>query len=437
MNDIFLNLIKKKKPICVWGAGYIGLSTLAFYSRKGINSLGYDIDKKYLSNLSKGKIKNDDFKKWLGFDIKPLVQKKKLKFTNSVSEIKKINPQVHFVCIPTEKNGKPLMKILFQTIKNVINLIDDKGIIIIESTLTPGTGDLLIKKFLKELISEEKIQFVIAPRRDWFVDGTKNLENMDRIYGGVNTKSQVLGKKILSIVCKRLHVASSHKVAEMVKSFENCYRHVDIALANQLSKAFPKENIRETLRLVGTKWNIGTFYPGFGSGGYCIPLSSKYVINGSKKKKELSILKETIKTDSSINLDIAKSIVKKKLKKIAILGLSYKSNLKVHTLSPILPFINYLKKKKISVSLFDPYYSKDEIKNIAKVRKFKFPNELKNFDCLVFHINHKYFAAFHNRISKNSKLKFIIDNTGALEKYKNDMFKNETKYVLTGDCDWL
>ena len=104
-------------------------------------------------------------------------------------------------------------------------------------------------------------------------------------------------------MCKTLHKASTHKVAEMVKSFENCYRHVDNALANQLSRAFPHENIRETLKLGGTKWNIGTFYPGFGSGGYCIPLSSKYVISGAKKKNELSILKETIKTDTIINLD--------------------------------------------------------------------------------------------------------------------------------------
>ncbi len=437
MNDIYINLIKKKKPICVWGAGYIGLSTLAFYAKNGYNAIGFDINKKYINNLSKGKLKNDDFKKWLGFEIKPLIKKRRLRFTNNIFEIKKINPQVHFVCIPTEKNGKPLMKILYQTIKNIIKTLDNEGIIIIESTLTPGTGDMLINKFLKNYILSKKIDFVIAPRRDWFVDGTKNLENMDRIFGGINKKSQTLGQKVLSLVCKKLHKASTHKVAEMVKSFENCYRHVDIALANQLSRAFPHENIRETLKLVGTKWNIGTFYPGFGSGGYCIPLSSKYVINGAKKKRELTILKETIKTDREINLDIAKSIVKKKLKKIGILGLSYKSNLKVHTLSPIIPFIDYLKKKKISVNLYDPYYSKKEIEKIANVKTFKFPSAINKFDCLVFHVNHKFFERFYKSISNNSKFKYLIDNTGAFKSYNNLLLKRGTKYILTGDRNWL
>ena len=67
-------------------------------------------------------------------------------------------------------------------------------------------------------------------------------------------------KDILSIVCKKLHAASSYKVSEMVKSVENAYRHMDITLANQLSLAFPKDNIREVLKLVGTKWNLETFF---------------------------------------------------------------------------------------------------------------------------------------------------------------------------------
>ena len=68
----------------------------------------------------------------------------------------------------------------------------------------------------------------------------KNLENLDRVYGSTDKKSTKVTKDVLSIVCKKLHVASSYKVSEMVKSVENAYRHMDITLANQLSLAFPK-----------------------------------------------------------------------------------------------------------------------------------------------------------------------------------------------------
>ena len=89
----------------------------------------------------------------------------------------------------------------------------------------------------------------------------------------------------------------------MVKSVENAYRHMDITLANQLSLAFPNDNIREVLKLVGTKWNIETFHPGIGAGGYCIPLSSRYILSQVKSSNKLSLLRETIKT--RLNLEIA------------------------------------------------------------------------------------------------------------------------------------
>ena len=165
------------------------------------------------------------------------------------------------------------------------------------------------------------------------------------MFGASDSESSKETLNVLSIVCKKLHEATSHKEAEMVKSIENAYRHMDITLANQISLAYPNENIREVMRLVGTKWNINTYYPGFGTGSYCIPLSSQYVLNQVSNKKNLSLLRETIKSDKFINLKIAESIIKKRLKKVAVLGLSYKGNLKVSILSPVIPFVQKLKKK--------------------------------------------------------------------------------------------
>ena len=381
---------KNNEPICVWGVGYIGLSTASFFAKNKKKAIGFDIDKKLISNLNKGKLKNSDFQKWLGFSIKNLVDKKNLYFSNKVSVIKKFDPKVHFICIPTEKNGKPYLNIL----NNIIQIIKknfSKGLIIIESTLTPGTSEKLIKKYLYKKLNNKEFFFSVAPRRDWFVDNSKNLEKMDRVFGGWNEESTLLTKMILSKVCKKIHPASNFEISELVKSFENAYRHVDIALANQLSLAYPNLNVREALKLVGTKWNIGTFYPGFGSGGYCIPVSSKYVIDGSSKQKELSILKETIKTDTSINLKIANSIITQGFNKIAILGLSYKEDLKVHALSPIIPFVQKLKKKRKSVSLFDPFYNNSEIKKILNIGSFNINKDIKKFDCVVYHVNHKFF----------------------------------------------
>ena len=436
----YKNLLKSKKySVAVWGTGYIGLSTLVYFSKKNINCRGFDIDKSKVNKINKGILPIKDLKDWFGFNIKNLVKKKNLSATNHYKDLISAKYLVHFIAVPTEKDGKPYFKILFDVLNKIIELKNIKKkytpIIIVESTLTPGISEKLIIPFFqkKKIKIGTDILYSIAPRRDWFVEGTKSLEELDRVFGSTDKKSSKITKNILSIVCKKLHEASSHRVSEMVKSIENAYRHMEITLANQLSLAFPKENMREILKLVGTKWNIGTFYPGFGSGGYCIPLSSQYVLQNVKNKKSLTLLRETIKTDKLINLYIARSLIKKGFKKIGVLGLSYKGDLKVSVLSKVIPLIKSLKKKKLNVKLFDPYFTKEEIKKAVNVDTFKFPHQLTKFDCLIVTVNHKQFRISPSKLKKYLKnCKFIIDHEGALQNHKL-----ADKYYLTGAIGWL
>jgi UDP-N-acetyl-D-mannosaminuronate dehydrogenase len=207
-------------------------------------------------------------------------------------------------------------------------------------------------------------------------------------------------------------------------------------LANELSLAYPDKDMREVLKLVGTKWNMNKYYPGFGTGGYCIPLSSKYVRSGSRFPNKLKIINETIKLDSKINEIIGKSILNKKLKNILVLGLSYKANLKVHILSPTIQLINYLRKNSTSVSLYDPLYSKKEIEKILKVKIIEKIDNLKKFDAIVMMINHKLFKTLNlEKLIKNSKIKLVLDNSNF---FANKNLKlNKTKYIQTGQANWL
>jgi nucleotide sugar dehydrogenase len=436
----YKELLKSKKfKIAVWGTGYIGLSTMVYFSKKNIKCVGYDVDKKKVNNINSGVIPLKDLEKWFGFDIKTLVKKNYLKATSNFKDLISKDFIAHFIAVPTEKNGKPYYKPLMNVLNNISKIIDTKinipPLIIVESTLAPKVSDKKILPFLKRKNFEigKNILFSVAPRRDWFIEGNKNLENLDRVYGSTDDYSSKATKDVLSIVCKKLHSASSYKVSEMVKSIENAYRHMDITLANQLSVAFPNDNIREVLKLVGTKWNIETFHPGIGSGGYCIPLSSRYVLSQVRDKKKLTLLRETVKTDDKMGLTISNSIVKKKLKRIGILGLSYKGDLKVSVLSKVIPLIKSLKKKKLSVKLFDPYFTKEEIKKATGVETFKFPNQLTKFDCIIVTVNHKQFRILPNYLRRYlNNCKLIIDHEGAWENYNLG-----EKYHLTGDRGWL
>ena len=435
----YKSLLKSKKfKIAVWGTGYIGLSTMVYFAKKKIKCVGYDINKDKIKKINSGTLPLEDLKKWFGFDIKGLVKQNYLKATSNYKNLISEDFLVHFIAIPTERNGTPYYKPLMNVLNNISKIKKDRKLtplVIVESTLAPKVSDKKIIPFLKKkkLVIGKNILLSVAPRRDWFIEGVKNLENLDRVYGSTDEKSAKVTKDVLSIVCKKLHLASSYKVSEMVKSVENAYRHMDITLANQLSLAFPKDNIREVLKLVGTKWNLETFHPGIGTGGYCIPLSSRYVLSQIKNKNKLTLLRETIKTDDNMGLTIANSIAKKKLKRIGVLGLSYKGDLKVSVLSKVIPLVKSLKKKKLNVKLFDPYFSKEEIKRAVNVETFKFPQQLLKFDCLIVTVNHQQFRISSGKLKKYLKnCKFIIDHEGAWQNYNL-----ADKYYLTGASGWL
>ena len=95
-----------------------------------------------------------------------------------------------------------------------------------------------------------------------------------------------------------------------------------------------------------------------GQSGYCIPLSSRYILSQVKNRNKLSLLRETIKTDDGMGQSIVNSIEKDPFKKIGVLGLSYKGDLKVSVLSKVIPLVKSLLRKKLKVRLFDPYFSK-------------------------------------------------------------------------------
>ena len=435
----YKQLLKSKKlKIAVWGTGYIGLSTMVYFSKKKIRCVGYDVDGSKIKKINSGVLPLADLSKWFGFNIKGLVKQNYLKATSDYKDLVTEDFIAHFIAIPTERNGKPFYKPLINVLGKIANINQNSKnppIVIVESTLAPKVTDKKIIPFLKKkkLIVGKNILLSIAPRRDWFIDGGKNLENLDRVYGSTDKSSTKVTKDVLSIVCKKLHLASSYKVSEMVKSVENAYRHMDITLANQLSLAFPKDNIREVLKLVGTKWNVEVFHPGLGAGGYCIPLSSRYILSQVKNRSKLSLLRETVKTDDSMGKLIANSISKKGLKNIGVLGLSYKGNLKVSVLSKVIPLVKFLIKKKLKVRLFDPYFSKQEIYKAVKIKTFNFPQDLKGFDCLIVAVDHKQFKIQKKVLEKYLKnCKLIIDHDGAWKKYN---LKNN--YHLSGDHGWI
>jgi len=439
--DIRELLLAGEKRIGLWGTGFIGYSSMAHFARNGVRCYGTDVMKDKIEALNKGEIAIPNIEYWLGFDVKPFAERGLMGGTLEWRELLTEETPVHLVCIPTEKGGAPYDDILIQVFNNICSdpqrIKKLRPLVIIESTVTPNrVDDVVIPLIQKKGIEVGKdLLLGVAPRRDWFVSPEKNLVTLPRVVGGTTPETTDLMEQVLGIVCGTVLKATDHKHAALVKSIENAYRHLDITFANQLTAAYPHINMKEVLQLVGTKWNIGTFHPSFGTGGYCIPLAPQYVIMGAEKPDELGLVHEAIKFDSAMPERVVERVAKAGFKKVGILGLAYKGDIKVDILSPTAKLVPGLKAKGIDVKVNDPYYTDAEVKQIVDAKTFRFPDDLGQFDAILLVADHMLYKATPKKkiLEKLEKCKLILDNTGIWK----GLNPPGVEYHEAGEADWL
>jgi len=440
-----VRLQTQKSRVAVWGTGFIGLSTMAYFARRGIRCIGYDLAPQIVEEINNGKISLTGLQQWLGFSIGPLVKNGLMHATTNVSEILD-DPatKVHFIAIPTERNGKPWDGALFDVSKKLSAKKVENGpdLVIVESTLAPGQCDNILVDTLKKSGRQVPRDFLVAvaPRRDWFDNPGLNLNTIPRVVGGIDEESTKEATSVASIVCSKIVPVSSHRVAELVKSTENSFRALNIAFANALSRAYPDVNVNELINAAATKWNYLAHYPGIGTGGYCIPLAPQYLVEGATNPgNHLDFLK-MINVINESQTDFVGETISKNLAKssIGILGLSYKRNLKVHVLSPSIDMARNLKAHKKEVYIHDPFYSASEIKSIAGTESFEFPRDLSKFDSIVVAVAHSLYAdvPVPTLLKSIKKGTLVVDAEGTWESYKHFFLENGIDYRKVGDAGW-
>ncbi len=301
MNQVIRDLKNGKKGIAIWGLGYIGYSSMAYFARAGVKCLGYDLIETRVKQIKetgkieqKGKTSIPNLNFWLGFDVEHMFNDGLINATHNWEELISNDYPVHLIAVPTEKvtedgGHKPFHGYLKDVFQKLITFKDVKTdyapLIIVESTLSQNVLDEDIIPLIENngLKIGEDLLLGVAPRRDWFVDPDKTLKTIPRVVGGTTKETTELMKEVLELISNTILKADDHKHAAIVKSIENAYRQVEITLANQLSVAYPDLNMRDILKLVGTKWNIGTYYPGFGIGGYCLDGNEWVVVKHQEK----------------------------------------------------------------------------------------------------------------------------------------------------------
>jgi len=415
-------MIKMTKRVCVIGAGYVGLPLICLLAKNGYNVFAVDIDKTKVKLINKGVSPlKDEY-------VKNLLPKLKSKI-KAVTEYKEaVNvSDILIMCVPTpiDNTYRPDLRAIVSASENISPYLKKGQLVIIESTVAPGTTEECIKDILEKSGLKAGKDFYLAHCPERIDPGNKKwtVENIPRVVGGINKKSTEKAYRFYkSILNAEVHKMSSAKSAEAVKIVENTFRDVNIAFVNELAKSFNKIDIDtvEVIKGASTKpFGFLPHYPGCGVGGHCIAVDPYYLI---EKAEGMGFEHRFLKLAREINNSMPEYTVQmiieglneigKSIKNtdIAVLGVSYKGGVADTRESPALKIIEKLRNLGARLKIYDPY-----VKGMSNVKNI---DAAVISDCLVIATNHPEFRNLDLCLLKSKGVKVIVDGRNIFDKEK-------------------
>ncbi len=331
------------------------------------------------------------------------------------------------VCVPTpvDHDHQPDITILKDVCVEIAKNLQKGKLIVIESTVNPGTADEVLIPLMEEHSGlKAGVDFGIAhcPERINPGDSKWPVEKIPRVIGATTKEALVEASEFYrSILNASVHEMGSVREAEAVKMVENSFRDVNIAFVNELAMSFNKLNIDVTNVLKGASTKPFGFMlhlPGCGVGGHCIPVDPYYLIRYAKKNgfnhKFLALAREINNGMPEFTIELLEKELAKKGKdlrgsRVALLGLSYKANVSDLRESPALEIAHMLVSRGAELRTFDPYIR--ERSTAASLS-----DALKSADAIVVATAHGAFCSLTPAVLKQYGISIVIDGRNCLDK---------------------
>lgn len=356
------------KRVAVFGLGYVGLPLIRACINAGHTVIGFDIDEEKVEQLTQGTSYVDDVP---GVEITDWLTRG---FTPTSNAELLINIEVFIICVPTPltKAGGPdlgAVEAATRVIEEAMDLAAQVPLIVLESTTYPGTTEEIVKPILEKNGRTAGIDFHLAFSPERIDPGNKTwtFENTPRVVGGLTEQCADAAEDFYTPITFQVVRTKGLKEAEMAKLLENTYRHVNIALVNELWKLSHELGIDiwDVIDAAETKpYGFQAFRPGPGVGGHCIPIDPNYLSH--RVKVELGQPFRFVELAQEINASMPEFVIKRaqellndqgkslKSANILILGVTYKPNIADVRESPAIPLIVGLMRKGANVRFYDP-----------------------------------------------------------------------------------
>ena len=403
----------------VIGLGYIGLPMACLLADAGHKVVGVDIDERKIETLRSGKLPFDE----------PGLPDLFERVRNKMRFVTKPEPaDVFIIAVPTPFDPETKasdLRYVKSAVESVLPVLEDGSLVIIESTVTPGTTDGLVRKILDR--AGKKYFLAHAPERAIPGKTLYEMVHNDRVIGGVDPESTKRAADLYKTFVKGKILETDATTAELVKLMENTYRDVNIALANEFALIAEElgVNVWEAIELANHHPRVNIHRPGPGVGGHCISVDPWFItevthhahmiylareINDSMPKHVLSLLKRAGVTSGTV----------------AVLGVAYKGNVDDTRETPALKFIKLAENAGLNVKVHDPH-----------VKEFEYPllsleDAVRGVDVIVLITDHDVFRDIDpEKIAKLTKRKIVIDTRNILDRERWE--RAGFRYIRLGD----
>lgn len=394
-----------KIEVCVVGLGYIGLPTALILAANGTKVIGVDKNIEVVT-----KLKNDE----ITFDedgLSQLLVQAKEKGIRFVSECQAAEMYIIAVPTPYVRESKKIdATLLVAAVESVLRVCQDNAIIIIESTVSPGT----IEKYIKPLIGKKRVNIAHAPER--IIPGRMMVELKcnNRIIGADDDDVAEKVRELYSTFCDGEIIKTSIRNAEMSKVVENTYRDINIAFANELTKICNEAglDVHEIIKIANMHPRVNILSPGPGVGGHCISVDPWFLVGDYPGLANLILTARRI-NDSMPEYVLSKARELMELgniddySRVGVYGITYKENVDDIRESPTIQLLESQKNHMAPcLKCYDPMLRK----KIIPSQVMDFDEFLREIDIVILMVAHKHIIDNQERI----RGKVILDTRNCL-----------------------
>ncbi|MEU0966433.1 nucleotide sugar dehydrogenase [Streptomyces sp. NPDC005917] len=351
--------------LAVIGLGYVGLPLAREASLVGLRVAGLDLDPRVVEALNAGHSHVDDV------SDDDVARMRQAGFTAYTDDACLARAQTIVICVPTplSADGGPDLSAVTSAARAVAGRLRRGRLVVLESTTYPGTTEEIVKPILEEsgLRAGEEFALAFSPERIDPGNTTHGLRETPKVVGGSTPACAARAAAFYGKIVDTVVQAKGTREAEMAKLLENTYRHVNIALVNELAILCQElqVDVWDAIRCAGTKpFGFQAFRPSAGVGGHCIPIDPNYL---SYKVRSIGYEFRFVELAREINAHMPQYVVRRAQdllnhegralhgSRVLLLGVTYKPDVADQRESPAVPVARLLRDREAEIAFHDPF----------------------------------------------------------------------------------